>query len=98
MAQNERPPRTEEVDVLAAVHVPEAGARTTRDEERLTADAAEGAHRAVDTARHHGGRAIPEPLRVALWCLRRGPGRLEVDRHELAALGAPPERRDRLRP
>ncbi len=51
VAQDERPPRADEVDVAPAVHVVQPRALGARHEERLTSHPPERAHRAVHPAR-----------------------------------------------
>src|SRR6185312_13808195 len=50
VAGDERPPRADVVDVLVAVDVEEIRPLAAREEDRLAADAAEGAHRRVHAA------------------------------------------------
>src|SRR5262249_39846598 len=82
--EDERPPRAEEVEVGTAVHVPQARPLGARDEERLAADAAEGADRAVDAAGDHARGSLEEALGVA--------------HHELRPRRAPIPSRSQTRP
>ena len=50
VAEDHRPPRADQVDVLAAVGVPEVGAVAADHEPRRAADRPEGPHRRVDPA------------------------------------------------
>src|SRR4029077_20529983 len=50
VTENDRAPGQHVVDVLAAIHIPEARAGAATDDERLTAHAAERAHRRADAA------------------------------------------------
>src|SRR5437867_1391644 len=70
VTEDQRPPGTEEVEIRPAVDVPDAGALTARDEERLTADAAKRPDRAVDAAGNQTGGGFEEALRVAHQKLR----------------------------
>ena len=60
MAEDERPPLADEVEVGAAVHVEHARPLTTPDEERLAADRTPGAHGAVHAARYEAARLREE--------------------------------------
>src|SRR5207245_8496376 len=70
VTEDQRSPGTEEIEVRPAVDVPDAGALTARDEERLTADAAKRPDRAVDAAGNQTGGGFEEALRVAHQKLR----------------------------
>ena len=50
VAQQQRAPRADVVDVLVAVDVEDVAALAARDEERIAAHAAKGAHRRIDAA------------------------------------------------
>src|SRR6188472_2851314 len=58
MAEDERAPRSDAVEVLAAVLIPHARAGAPREEPRLAADGTERAHGRVDAPGHHPHRAI----------------------------------------
>ena len=53
MAEDVRPVAADVVEVALAVLAPQPGAGGGAHEDRLAADAAEGAHRRVDPAGHH---------------------------------------------
>src|SRR6185369_9353025 len=53
VAEDQRAPGADEVDVGAAVHVPQPRALTALDEQRGAADGSEGADGTVDAARDH---------------------------------------------
>ena len=63
VAEDHRPPRAHEVDVLAAVGVGEVRTGTGHHEPGRTAHGAEGPHRRVHAAGRHSGRAVEERLR-----------------------------------
>src|SRR6185436_4256038 len=50
VAQEQRPPRTDVIDVLIAIRIEDMGAFAARDKRRVAADAAKGADRGVYTA------------------------------------------------
>ena len=52
VAEDQRAPRAEEVEIVVTVDVPDARPGSAIDEEGAPADAAEGPHRAVDAARN----------------------------------------------
>src|SRR5437667_343722 len=60
-AEGQRPPRADEIEIAPAVDVPESGAFTTGDEERLAADPAKRAHRTVHAPGNDPLRAEEEP-------------------------------------
>jgi hypothetical protein len=60
VAQDQRAPGADEVDVGPPVRVPEPRPLAARDEERSAADGAEGAHGAVDAARDHPARGVEQ--------------------------------------
>src|SRR6185436_19082719 len=69
VAEDQRPPRRDEVHVDFPVDVGDTRALATRDERRLPPDAAEGPHRAVDAGRHHllrRAHELPRALHRAL--------------------------------
>ena len=49
MAQGQRPPRADVVDILVAVHVPDPAALSPRNERRRSLNRPERPHRAVDS-------------------------------------------------
>ncbi len=53
MAEDHRPPRADQVDVLVAVDVGQPGARGRADEARGAADGVERPHRGVDATGGH---------------------------------------------
>ena len=61
VAQNQRPPRADVVDVLVAVGVPDARALAARNEQRRAAHAAKRAHRGV----HAAGNGLLRPGKQA---------------------------------
>lgn len=63
MAEDHRPPRADEVDVLPAVGVGEVRTRTGHHEPGRTAHRAESAYGRVHAAGCHGGRTVEERLR-----------------------------------
>src|SRR5262249_9726020 len=60
MPQDQRPPRAEEVEVGAPVHVDDARALGARDEEGRAADGAERAHRPVHAPGNHALGGVEE--------------------------------------
>ena len=70
VAEDHRPPRAHEVDVLATVGIGEVRTGTGHHEPGRTAHGAEGAHRRVHAAGRHDGRAVEERLRN--WGCRTG--------------------------
>src|SRR5213079_2379268 len=63
--QDERSPRAQEVQVRTPLHVPDARALAALDEERLAADAPEGAHGAVHAAGDEPRRGLEQPVGIA---------------------------------
>jgi hypothetical protein len=61
VAEDQRAPGADEVEIVAAVDVGDLRAARARDHERLAADCAEGAHGRVDTAGLHAAGAC-EPV------------------------------------
>ena len=82
MAQHQRPPGAEVINVFVAVHVNHTGAAARRDEGRRSADGAEGADGAVDATGHQAlgfgkqGFRLGElhhrhlPIAIIAFCLR----------------------------
>src|SRR2546428_12344939 len=64
VAEDERAPRAEEVQIGAAVDVPDPRPLSVRDEERVTADSAERPHGAVDAAGDPEAGGFEETLGV----------------------------------
>jgi hypothetical protein len=62
VAEEERAPRADEVEVAVAVEVVEVGALAPGDEQRVAADGAEGAGGAVDAAGDQARRALERLL------------------------------------
>src|SRR5690606_9609462 len=60
VAQDERAPRPDMVEIAGAVGVPDVRAFAARDEARRAADGAERAHRRVHAAGHEPRRALEE--------------------------------------
>src|SRR5438132_1572496 len=52
VSQNGRPPGADVIDVLVAVHIPDAGTFGPVNEERLAANAAKCAHRRIHASRN----------------------------------------------
>src|SRR6185437_3082428 len=65
VSEHERPPREDVVDVLMAVHVPDARAGAAVDHERLAADAAKRAHRRAHAAGKQRAGALHHLVRAA---------------------------------
>ena len=61
VAEDERAPRADVVDVAVAVHVDELGAQSALDEDRVAPDGAHRPHRRVDAA----GKRVAAPVRRA---------------------------------
>ena len=81
MAQNERSPGTDVVDVFVAVGIEDVGAFAAFDEGRRAADAALGAHRGVNAAGNGELRAFEELLRACVIHLFIAPTVSLADRH-----------------
>jgi len=64
MAEDERAPRTDEVQVAVPIDIPDPWAVTARDESRRSTDRAIGTNRAIDATRNQALRLLEE---------RRGP-------------------------
>ena len=62
VAEDQRPPGADVVDVAVAVDVVEIGALAALDEQRLPAHRAEGAHGRIDAAREQVQRLREESL------------------------------------
>ena len=71
MPEDRRPPRLHVVDVPSPVGIDEVRALTAGDEERLSADGAEGAHRGAHAAGDARQRPVEERLQVSRGAARR---------------------------
>ena len=89
VAQHERPPRADEVEVFVAVYVPDASATAAVDEGRGPSDRSERADRAVYTAGDEPASAGEESFRVIephqsiAILTRRASGSLRVERYSV---------------
>src|SRR5262245_49668995 len=63
VAEDQRPPREDVVDVAVAVDVDEIRTFTSLDEQWPSADRLERPYRRTDAAGHETGRLLEEPLR-----------------------------------
>src|ERR1700740_3325867 len=64
MAQNQRAPGTDVINVLIAVRVPEVGALSTHDKRGIAAHSAEGANRGGDSTRDQLFRSLLQLSRL----------------------------------
>ena len=64
VAEDERAPREDEVEIFVVIDVPDAGALTACDDERIATDTAERAHRRADAAGHDLARTSDDGGRL----------------------------------
>ncbi len=64
VAQDQRAPRTDVIDVFVSVRVPQPRAGGAIDDDGIAAHSAKGAHRAIHAADQHIGRAAKDFLRA----------------------------------
>ena len=81
VAQDQRAPGADVIEVGVAVGVPKTAARGAIDHDRRSADGAESAHRAIDAAHENFAGAVEDLLRTGPLAFRGGVHRAARFRH-----------------
>src|SRR6266849_3797343 len=92
MAEDQRSPRAEKIDIRPAVHVRDPASLGLRNEEGIAADTPEGAHGAVDATRDQTLGLSEERSRVGCHEVGSSFRLFPLDGEEIALLGIPAKR------